>query len=59
MTCIGCIHHAQDWRTCINPLSQSPGFWKDVNDYSCKVEKDVPETDFGKIEAEPKSEVQP
>ncbi len=50
MTCIGCIRHVQDWRLCLHPLSQATGFWKDINDYSCRVEKDVPETDFGKIE---------
>jgi len=59
VNCIGCKYHVWDWRTCINPLSQAPGFWKDVNDYSCRVEEDVPETDFGKIEAEPKPEVKP
>jgi hypothetical protein len=54
MTCINCIHHVQDWRLCLHQLSQSAGFWADANSYACRVEKDVPETDFGKIEEEPK-----
>ncbi len=59
MTCIGCIHHVQDWRLCLHPLSQTPGFWADANSYACRVEKDVPEADFGKIEEGQKPEVKP
>ncbi len=57
MTCIGCIHHVQGWRLCLHPLSQASGFWADANSYACRVENHVPETDFGKIEAELKQEV--
>jgi hypothetical protein len=54
VTCIGCKYHVQDWRLCLHPLSQSADFWKNPTDYWCRVETDVPETDFGKIEEEPK-----
>ncbi len=52
MTCIGCIHHVQDWRLCLHPL-QADGFWRDPDDYSCRVENDVPEADFGNIATQP------
>jgi hypothetical protein len=53
VTCIGCIHHVQDWRLCLHPLSQSSGFWADANSYACRVEKDVPEARFGNIATQP------
>ena len=56
MTCSTCIHEVRDWRLCLNPQSQAPGFWRDPQDYACHTPaKDVPETDFGNIrtQAEP------
>ena len=59
MTCIGCIHHVEDWRLCLHPQSQSLEFWKNSTDYWCRVEKDVPETDFGNIEDDKNKESEP
>lgn len=54
MTCATCIHHARDWRLCVHPHSEVPGFWRDPQDYTCHTPaRDVPEADFGKIATQP------
>ena len=54
MTCSTCIHDVRDWRLCLHPQSQNPGFWRDPQDYACHTPtKDVPEADFGNIETKP------
>lgn len=47
MTCQDCIHRVRDWRICLHPMSQTPGFWADAEDYSCRTLEHVPETNFG------------
>ena len=50
--CVGCLHHANDWRLCLHPLSVVPSFWDDTNDYSCFTPVAPGKTILGRTQSE-------